>query len=343
MQYSLAVIPVWWLGAMAARVTPAWGIGPVEEFRRIQLLLMAVFGMAGIAVVLSRGMMPSRIVYLVSWLFGACFIPLVRVPVKKMLLLFGVWGCPTAVYGREHQVRAVIDDFIANPLLGYVPRFVFTNDLPAGAAVKGVPVQGTIDGSATASVAVVPVTLAENLSVSDQFDRVFSSYRKVVLIPDIKQDIFLWALPRTLGSLIGLEISSNLLNPAARLVKRAMDLLIVTCLAPLWIPLMAVLAVLIACVDRQNPFFAQHRVGRKKRLFRPLKFRTMVGNAEELLEQALLNDDALREEWAKSCKLKNDPRVTRTGKFLRRTSLDELPQLINVLLGQMSLVGPRPL
>ena len=109
--------------------------------------------------------------------------------------------------------------------------------------------------------------------------------------------------------------------------------------APLWAPLLVLLAL---CVGK-NPFFLQHRVGRGNRSFRPLKFRTMVGNAEEVLEQALLDDPSLRAEWDRSCKLRKDPRVTRIGRFLRRTSLDELPQLLNVLAGQMSLVGPRPL
>jgi Undecaprenyl-phosphate galactose phosphotransferase WbaP len=344
MQYSLAVIPVWCLGAMAARVVPAWGIGAVEEFRRIQLLLLAVFAMAGIAVFLSRGMMPSRIVYLVSWLIGAAFIPLMRIPVKKALLLFNGWGCPTAVYGRKEQVSAVIDDFIAHPFLGYVPQFVFTNDLPPGSVFKGMSVRGQLDSACDeASVAVVPVALAENLSVSDQFDRVFSGYRKVVLIPDIKEDIFLWALPRTLGSLIGLEITSNLLNPAARLVKRVMDLGLILITAPLWIPALLLITLILVFSEHRNPFFLQHRVGRANRSFRPLKFRTMVGNAEVVLEKALLEDAALRAEWEKGFKLKKDPRVTRIGRFLRRTSLDELPQVLNVLAGQMSLVGPRPL
>ena len=340
-QYAYAVVPVWCAGAVVARVAPAWGIGAVEEFRRIQLLLIAVFGIAGIVVFFSRGqIIPSRIVYGASYLFSAVFIPFLRIPMKRMLLLFGQWGCRTAIYGGTKQASVVIDDFLSNPFLGYIPHAVFTDDVSPGASINGVPVMGTLDGSCTeASVAVAPVALAENLSLSERFDRVFSGYQRVVLLPDIKEDIFLWALPRTLGSLIGLEITSNLLNPFARFVKRGMDLLLVVVSAPLWIPLLVLLAL---CVGK-DAFFLQHRVGRGNRSFRPLKFRTMVGDAEEVLEQALLDDPSLRAEWDRSCKLSKDPRVTRLGRFLRRTSLDELPQLLNVLAGQMSLVGPRPL
>jgi len=343
--YALAVVPVWCVGAVVARVVPAWGIGAVEEFRRIQLLLLAVFGIAGIVVFFGQGaVLPSRIVYVVSYLFGAVCIPLVRIPVKKALLQLGQWGCRTAIYGNSVQVSAVIEDFQENPFLGYAPHSIYSDELSVGETVRSIPVSGMLtECSRDASVAIVPVALAENLSVSESFDRVFAGYQRVVLLPDIKEDVFLWALPRTLGSLIGLEISSNLLNPFARILKRSMDILLVLATALLWAPLLALLTLFVWAADRQNPFFLQCRVGRAGHLFHPIKFRTMVGNAEEVLEKALLDDEALRAEWEQNCKLRNDPRVTQMGKLLRRTSLDELPQLLNVLFGQMSLVGPRPL
>lgn len=344
-QYSLAVIPVWWLGALIARVIPGWGLGAVEELRRIQLLLLAVFALAGVAVFLSRGhMAPSRIVYLVSYLFSAVCIPLIRIPVKKALLAAGRWGCPTVLYGNVGQVSGVIEALRTDPLLGYAPYGVFTDDLSAGAFIKDVPVLGRLaDRTPAASVAIVPVTLAEGFSLSETFDRVFSGYQRVVLLPDIKEDIFLWAVPRALGGLIGLEITSNLLNPLACIVKRGMDLLLIAVTAPLWIPLLALIALLVWVSDRQNPFFIQHRVGKANRSFCPVKFRTMRSNAGKELELALSADESLRTEWAQNCKLRNDPRVTKIGRILRRTSLDELPQVLNVLAGQMSLVGPRPL
>jgi lipopolysaccharide/colanic/teichoic acid biosynthesis glycosyltransferase len=94
--------------------------------------------------------------------------------------------------------------------------------------------------------------------------------------------------------------------------------------------------------DRANPFFVQERVGKDGRLFRAWKFRTMVPNAEELLQRRFAEDEAARLEFKTHMKLRNDPRITRVGRLLRKTSLDELPQLMNVLRGEMSLVGPRP-
>jgi len=344
MQYSLAVIPVWCAGAVTVRAAPGWGLGSVEELRRIELLLLTVFGMAGVVVFLSRDMLPSRIVYLSSWMIGAVFIPLVRLLVKKGLLRARQWGCPAVVYGSAAQVSGVIESFQENPQLGYIPFGVFTEDAPAGECLSGVPVLGGMNGhTSEAAVAVLPVDFAEGLSLSEGFDRTFSGYQRVVMLPDIKEDVFLWAVPRTLGSLIGLEITRNLLNPAARMVKRGMDLLLILLSAPLWLPLLVLIALVIGLTERENPFFIQRRVGKRNRLFHPVKFRTMVVRAEERLKETLAADETARAEWARTCKLRNDPRITCIGRFLRRTSLDELPQVLNVLAGQMSLVGPRPL
>jgi lipopolysaccharide/colanic/teichoic acid biosynthesis glycosyltransferase len=141
-------------------------------------------------------------------------------------------------------------------------------------------------------------------------------------------------------------------NPAApaplhstrrQALKQRIDILLVLVTAPLWAPLCAVLYLLIWLEDGHNPLFLQKRLGKNGRVFKTFKFRTMVHDAEEVLKEALDENVALREEWETFYKLRNDPRITKTGSFLRRTSLDELPQLINVLRGEMVLVGPRPL
>lgn len=123
--------------------------------------------------------------------------------------------------------------------------------------------------------------------------------------------------------------------------KRLLDVLGVAVLAIVFLPV--VLLVLFgAVVNGQSPFFRHRRVGRDGRSFDCLKFQTMVPNAQEVLSQVLASDPALRAEWERDHKLKDDPRVTPIGRLLRSTSLDELPQLWNILKGDMSLVGPRP-
>lgn len=125
--------------------------------------------------------------------------------------------------------------------------------------------------------------------------------------------------------------------------KRALDLVLTVLALPLVVPLVAVLAIIIAARDGANPFYSHPRLGRKGRVFRFWKLRTMVPDAEACLEAHLASCPEARSEWDHAQKLRHDPRITRFGAFLRKTSLDELPQLWNVLKGDMSLVGPRPM
>lgn len=127
-----------------------------------------------------------------------------------------------------------------------------------------------------------------------------------------------------------------------RFGKRALDILLVLAAAPAIALTVAILALLIAR-DGGSPFFSQMRVGKDGRTYRMWKLRTMVVDADARLEAHLATDPAALSEWTRTQKLRNDPRITRFGRFLRKSSLDELPQLWNVLSGDMSLVGPRPM
>lgn len=124
--------------------------------------------------------------------------------------------------------------------------------------------------------------------------------------------------------------------------KRMLDLALVILTAPISVPLILVLALLVA-TDGRRPFYTQLRVGRNGRAFRLWKLRSMVPDADSILDAYLARNLTARLEWDATQKLKRDPRITRLGRFLRKTSLDELPQLFNVLNGTMSLVGPRPM
>lgn len=125
-------------------------------------------------------------------------------------------------------------------------------------------------------------------------------------------------------------------------LKRLFDVAAVAASLVVVVPLIALLALMVAR-DGHFPFYRSDRVGRGGRVFRMLKLRTMVPNADRMLDEHLATDPAARFEWEKTQKLKADPRITRFGRFLRKSSLDELPQLWNVLVGDMSLVGPRPM
>lgn len=167
-----------------------------------------------------------------------------------------------------------------------------------------------------------------------------ANYRKVLPVYDV-----------TTGALHGFSASGRALVPTSpattpgfyrRFAKRALDLSLVLLAAPIVLPVIAMLAILVA-IDGGNPFYLQERVGTGGRTFRMWKLRTMVPNAKAALEDLLARDERARIEWEATQKLKDDPRITRVGRFLRRSSFDELPQLWNVFRGDMSLVGPRPM
>lgn len=124
--------------------------------------------------------------------------------------------------------------------------------------------------------------------------------------------------------------------------KRTLELCFLAAMLPIVVPLMAAL-VLPILLNRGSPFYSQRRVGRNGREFVMWKIRTMVSDSDERLARYLRENPAAREEWARNQKLRSDPRITPYGRFLRKTSLDELPQLWNVLTGDMSLIGPRPM
>lgn len=161
------------------------------------------------------------------------------------------------------------------------------------------------------------------------------------------------AEPRTLvpagpagtpGSAAESDFAAPLLTwSVSRGVKRAMDV-VGSALALLVLsPLMIALTMALAVESRGHPIFVQQRIGRSGSMFKIFKFRTMSRGAEDLLQGSLEDDADLASEWATLRKLRDDPRVTRVGRILRKYSLDELPQFVNVLVGHMSLVGPRPI
>ncbi|TWF52245.1 sugar transferase [Neorhizobium alkalisoli] len=130
--------------------------------------------------------------------------------------------------------------------------------------------------------------------------------------------------------------------PIGGLVKRSFDVTTAACALIFFSPLFLMIMALVKMTDNGPAFYGHSRIGHNGRVFKCMKFRTMAVNGDELLRAYLLNNPEAQEEWRKTRKLKDDPRVTTVGKVLRKLSLDELPQLLNIIRGEMSVVGPRP-
>jgi Undecaprenyl-phosphate galactose phosphotransferase WbaP len=163
------------------------------------------------------------------------------------------------------------------------------------------------------------------------------------VIPEVAGLSSLWVEARDLNGVLGLGVQQRLLMTGPRVIKRALDLALVVVPGTLLLPVIVLIALAIKMSSRGPVFYGQTRRGRGGNPFVAWKFRSMYANASELLEQCLASDPSLCEEWRQCQKLRQDPRITPLGRFLRRTSLDELPQLWNIVLGEMSFVGPRPI
>lgn len=138
-----------------------------------------------------------------------------------------------------------------------------------------------------------------------------------------------------------LRLSFFILN--GNFYKRIFDIVFALLVLTIFSPLYLILVILVALNSPGSIFYVQKRIGKNRQVFNCIKFRTMIHNADQALEAIMQDSDQMRQEFQASFKLKQDPRITKLGQFLRLTSLDELPQFWNVLKGEMSVVGPRPL
>lgn len=170
-----------------------------------------------------------------------------------------------------------------------------------------------------------------------------AQFRHVVVMPNLSGITNSAVIARDFAGAFGVEIKYNLLNPWARRTKRSLDLLGALVGGLLISPLLLALFILVKLDSSGPTFYGHRRLGAGSEHFRCWKFRTMHDNADRLLDKHLQDNPHLKAEWELNHKLRDDPRVTRVGRWLRKTSLDELPQLWNVLWGEMSLVGPRPI
>jgi Undecaprenyl-phosphate galactose phosphotransferase WbaP len=153
----------------------------------------------------------------------------------------------------------------------------------------------------------------------------------------------LWFSPMDVAGIIGLKLHKNLLIPRHQVFKRISEIGMIILSSPILIPILLFISILIYIDSPGRVLYMQSRVGKNGQGILIYKFRTMVPNAHQKLTEILENNPELKNEYEKFKKLKKDPRITRVGSVLRRFSLDELPQLWNVVKGEMSLVGPRPI
>lgn len=348
---SLVPVILLWVGLRAILgLYPAYGFDPVEKLRRhtysasIAIALLAVFVIFfHIADLLSR----LQTVLVFSGLLVLA--PFVQHLATLGLKRVGWWGRPVVVLSYKHSGTNITSLLQQNWELGYQPVAIFEYRLdPAGGEAGGAgDQQALVDAVELArqqdvdtAIFAMPYMRREQLIKLVSLASAY--FRHVLIIPNLSGITNSAVVARDLGGIMAVEIRYNLLNVWALRAKRTMDLCATAFGGVLLLPLLLLLFVLVYLESGGPVFYKDRRMGRDGSMFSCLKFRTMVPGAEDLLWQILKENDGLRAEYLEHHKLREDPRVTRVGRFLRKTSLDELPQLWNVLRGDMSLVGPRP-
>ena len=347
---SVVIIVVWVVIRALLGLYPSYGLSQPEELRRqtyavaATLAITAVFAMAT-----QTGELLSRLI------LGLCFLSLLLVApwtryfVKWCLMKLGLWGKPVAILGVGEPGARLVRALQREWRLGFKPSVIFDFPLtPAGGMPEGAPYEGTVTEALELAkkhkidTAIFAMPHAHREQLVSYVNRASLKFRHVIVVPDVAGVANSAVVARDLGGNLGLEIKHNLLDPWALRVKRVLDLGLTIVGGTLVLPLLLVISLLISLETRGHVFYWSQLMGRDGKPFWCVKFRTMVPDAEGILARMMEENEEVREEYGKYHKLRNDPRVTRTGRFLRRSSLDELPQLWHVLRGEMSLVGPRP-
>ncbi len=352
---SDAVLPsiVAWVGIRALfGFYPGYGLGSVEELRyHTYAVLATIAAVTTLAVSFQVGNLFSRLLLAVGFLGLLLLAPPVRYGVKCTLEKAVLWGKPVVMFGCGETGAQVARVLQENWSLGYKPVAAFDDRqrlVPESGKLEGVPYGGPFSAATTLSrehgvedaIFAIPHTYHRRLA--NLISAASEEFRYITVIPNLGGVTNSAAVTRNFSGIFGVEIRYNLLDPWAQRAKRAIDLVATAIGGFLILPLLLVLALLVWLESGGPVFYRDKRMGHDGALFYCVKFRSMVPDAETALQRMLEEDPAAREEYSRYHKLRHDPRVTRVGRLLRKTSLDELPQIWNVLRGEMSLVGPRP-
>ncbi len=325
-------------------------LSPPQELRRVTLSSAVIFLILGATTVTLRG--GTRYI---TWtlalaaLLSVVLLPLARGLVRHLYAAKPWWGTPAVVFGSGPAGENVVRTLLEQPSLGLRPILVVDDDPAAPPQVSGLFVVSSyefaahlpeLDQSAYAVVAMPGTPSSDYLS---KIERCGTRFSRILIIPDCSNLCALWTDSKNVGGMLGFELHQQAFDRETHWPKRLLDLTFTILGGILVLPLIALIALWIRLDSAGPAFYSQTRVGQDGTQFRAWKFRSMVQNADQILHRHLSENPELRAEWQRDHKLRNDPRITAAGRFLRRTSLDELPQIWNVLKGEMSLVGPRPI
>jgi undecaprenyl-phosphate galactose phosphotransferase len=294
----------------------------------------------------------SRLTLILLCFYAIFTISILRYIGKKILNHFDIWKSPIVIIGAGSSGKSVAKGIVDDWYLGYEIKG-FLDDFKSGfVEIKGfkIPIIGKVEKikelkEENIEAAVVSIPSLGNEELAHLVNTTHRYIKQVFVVPDLKGIGLLNSELYHIFTeqLFLIKITNNLDSKLNQIIKQTFDILLSLTMLPILLFVIIIFAILIK-IDSEGPvFFVQERLGKNGKIFKCIKFRTMYINNQEILENFLKENQDAQLEWQTFKKLKkHDPRITRVGRFLRKTSLDELPQIFNVLKGDMSLVGPRP-
>jgi undecaprenyl-phosphate galactose phosphotransferase len=317
----------------------------------VKSVSLATITLLAIVTLGKMGDIVSRLVLTGLWTASLFLFPVFRLWGKKYLYTAGIRREKVLIIGAGNAGRLALEGLQREKHMGYdIVGLLDDDDRKIGTTIHGKRVLGSVsdypgvirDFGIKTVIIAIPSLPPDNLSALTAGVQNYAV--NTMLIPDLKgialinTDLF----HLFLEEIFLINIRNNLKSLTNRFVKRLFDVIVSIVSLPLILPVIGVIGLLIRAESRGAAIYAHDRIGRKGKYFKCFKFRTMQRDAEDRLKEMLESDQMLRNEWESTWKLRDDPRVTKVGHFLRKSSLDELPQIFNVLKGEMSLVGPRP-
>lgn len=317
----------------AAGLYPGFGVGAVETLRRLSYATTLAFLVIGAA---TMGLAPpigtQHLTLLLSWMTALGLVPLLRFALLSWAVRWHWWQEPAALLGHGPWIADTVVALQSARSIGF--RTVQVIDVDEGASI--------VDALTKVQDDVQTVIVAETAQVHDLIATLHARFRRVILVHPHRTAPIEGARPFNLGGVLGIEFRNSLARWQSRTVKRLLDMVLASLLCIPAIPVILLGAMYVKWRSAGPAFFLHDRDGYQGRPLRLWKLRTMYPDSEARLATLVQTDPALRDEWQNSIKLRQDPRIVPGCAFLRRYSLDELPQLWNILRGELSFVGPRP-
>ncbi|MCJ7623965.1 MAG: undecaprenyl-phosphate galactose phosphotransferase WbaP [Anaerolineaceae bacterium] len=326
---------------------PGYGKTAVKEIEKTSTLLTMVFlFLGGTTYLLSISEIFSRLIFILAWIFSIILVPVFRIFIRNRILKYQWYGIPVLFVTDGTAVDSILTALNNCRRMGWNPVAVFSLNINNEDLENiSIPVIQSWDKflnlKKKQQVKTALFSAIHSQENSRWLRRITEEFRTVTLIIPYYNLGSLWVKPRDLEGHLGLEITYHLLGSVSKNIKRLIDIIGSIVLLILLSPLFFVLSIIIQIQSSHPIFYSQKRLGKDKQEYDALKFRSMVNSADDILKDYLEEDPKAMAEYREFHKLSKDPRITRVGGFLRKYSLDELPQLWNVLRGDMSLIGPR--